>query len=171
MAEVETSPFRDHFLTQEGQMRSKAGLFHRPAREFSFTFNQRSRTHYLGVKVLLQVGQRSRPVESIAPSNTAPQIMHNVVTRLAEGGMTRVGGREAGGNSALTVRNTWVANSASVRVDSVGFPSRRGFLHRGHLTWLPWDRVSTVKESLQVTQLISRFCCFPSRSFTWATVR
>src|SRR5579859_5403397 len=80
-------------------------------------------------------------------------------------------GVPTGGRPAWTDRMTWVANSASVRVESVGLPSFRGPLHFGQSILFPSDRVSTVKESLQAGQLMIFLSWRLRTSLTWIAVR
>src|SRR5690349_14533308 len=103
---------------------------------------------YFGEKLVLQEGQRRRPVESSGPWNAWSQITQLAFTDLAETGTRRVSGAVPAGRPALTVRIVWVANSASVRTSRAAFPSWSGPLQRGQSTFLPCDRVMTVNESL-----------------------
>src|SRR4030095_12465465 len=75
--------------------------------------------------------------------------------------------RVPGGASCLAACMTWVANSASVPLDSLDFPSLSGPLHRGQLTtFFPCEMDITVNDILQAGQLMIFFSCRARRSFT-----
>ena len=61
--------------------------------------------------------------------------------------------------------------SASVRIESLGFPSWRGPMQRGHPTRFLRVIDSTVKESPHFGQLMILFSCSLRTDFTWAGLK
>src|SRR5215831_12011515 len=113
-------------------------------------------------------GQRRRPVESSTPRSFWSQTTQRVVMIAPPRAcIIRVSFRAPGGASCLAASMTWVANSASVPLDSLDLPSLNGPLHRGQLTtFFPCEMDITVNDIWQAGQVMILFCCRERRACT-----